>query len=454
MLGEKTLLVLRIILIITAILLGLFILFFVLDIIFKNTFLFVFTLYYFVIFSYYKVGFKNKVKYIFNIDTNIVHKNKPSPEANRLYFMLIILLGAILIVLLALNNYRWELHPAKYVEYSYDDYSIERLEKDRWLNVAWIRHYPSFYCYLEDEQDFQEYIDYLDQKEEGIQDSWSFFDSLNYEEMRNHITLYRHPLFSRERINGLDYGQVKHKSILRQLMTALWDFFTLLVLIMLGHVIVKYIYIRKRDEDLIEGKPVSTSDSYNADMPEEKKMWQRFKGKGNTDDILTEKARGLSALVYGFAKENAKDLMGEFKNVDGETVHKFMDVLYEVLIFYIHFADRLAFQHLGPEQRNTFINVLFQEIKELLFGSLGDDALAFILKDSFRDLHNKRQAEYSNHERMFPEKNEDLNVALLWDLGKKIANILESEMSLRITTRTQLMLLSLKALQLPELFEG
>jgi hypothetical protein len=154
------------------------------------------------------------------------------------------------------------------------------------------------------------------------------------------------------------------------------------------------------------------------------------------------------------AVEDAKRILEELKKDKERKVdNKFGEVVFEMLLFYLHFIDRIAFQHLGVEPRNTFIDALFIEIRERLsrIHESGIDAMQF--RSGFGNAYNARQAEYGKYKKMFAEKDEGTKDTLFWEFGKKIAGILGNEMDIVVIMYVQAIVYSLTALQLPELFQ-
>ena len=187
----------------------------------------------------------------------------------------------------------------------------------------------------------------------------------------------------------------------------------------------------------------------------EKKLWQQFQGKGNSDEILIEKAKAVSPFVVTLVIEDTKSLFQQLEKDKERKVDrdKFGAVFLEMALFYLHFVDRIAFQYLGAERRNIFIDALFVEIKEALsrIHESGIDAMQF--RSTFGDAYNERQVEYGKYKKLFAEKDEGTKDTLFWEFGKKIAGIFGSEMDIIVIMYVTTIVYSLTALQLPELFK-
>jgi len=193
---------------------------------------------------------------------------------------------------------------------------------------------------------------------------------------------------------------------------------------------------------------------FKKDKQQNKKLWEQFKNKGNNSNILVEKAKAITPFVIGFAIEDTKRLFEELeKDKERKIDNKFGEVLFEMVLFYLHFIDRTAFQYLKVEQRNTFIDALFIEIREQLsrIHESGIEATQF--RSGFGEAYNARQIEYGKYKKMFAEKDEGTKDTLFWEFGKKIAGVLGNEMDIMVIMYVQMIIYSLTALQLPELFQ-
>ena len=93
-------------------------------------------------------------------------------------------------------------------------------------------------------------------------------------------------------------------------------------------------------------------------------LWQRFQGKSNTDDVLTEKAKMLAATVIDFAHMGVSRLIEYFAKDKKVNLSKnqMEEVLFESVVFYLHFIDRITFQSLKVEQRNFFMNIFVGDV--------------------------------------------------------------------------------------------
>lgn len=185
---------------------------------------------------------------------------------------------------------------------------------------------------------------------------------------------------------------------------------------------------------------------------EVKKLWQQFKGKKNTENVLFEKAKSLSPIIIAFSVEGPRDLR-KYNELKQVVDRKFQEVSSEMIPFYIHCADRVAFQYLDPEQRKKFIVALFTAIRQELAAGCENKDDAIQLYKNFTDTYFDRQEEYSKY-KMSADKNEGYRDYLFWEFSRKCANILGDENDPRVITYILATVTSsLSAFQLPEFFQ-
>jgi len=191
---------------------------------------------------------------------------------------------------------------------------------------------------------------------------------------------------------------------------------------------------------------------FKKDDKKPKKLWQQFKGKKNTEDLLVEKAKALAPVIIGLSVTGSQKLKKyhELKNVSDDKVK---ELSYELIPFYIHCADRIAFQYFEPEQRKKFIIALFTEIRGDLSSVCENKNDAIQIMSTFTDTYFNRQEEYSKYEMSVDKDNGHKN-DLFMGFSIKTAHMLGYEMDMRIVMYIFMTVSSsLSAFQLPELFQ-
>lgn len=204
--------------------------------------------------------------------------------------------------------------------------------------------------------------------------------------------------------------------------------------------------------------------------PEAGKLWNRFKGMVNTDEVLIEKAKALAPLLVDLISEDTKSLFEELKKEKERKIddEKIGEVFFEMALFNRHYVDRIAFQYLGAEKRNVFMDALVIDFGDDLLGQMhrshylphvllgqnesGIDEAQF--RFSLTEKYRKRQQEYAEYnKRSVPEKNESAKDTLFWEFGKKTAGVLGLEMDAFLIMRIYMQTFTkYKFLELPELF--
>ncbi|MFH1200807.1 MAG: hypothetical protein V1484_00555 [bacterium] len=190
---------------------------------------------------------------------------------------------------------------------------------------------------------------------------------------------------------------------------------------------------------------------------EEQILWQRFQGKSNTDDVLTEKAKFLAAAIMDVANRGVSELIEYFvkdKKVD-ISKDQMEEVLFETVIFYLHLADRIAFHSITAEQRHFFMSIVLNDIIDIfLLNTKLTEEQKLQLIDTMHATYNERQIEYGNYKKLFSEDGKD-GGTLYWEFSDKIANVLVGPKNdIWVMMEVQNVLVRrVKILQLKELFK-
>ncbi len=187
------------------------------------------------------------------------------------------------------------------------------------------------------------------------------------------------------------------------------------------------------------------------------KLWSRFKGMANTDEILIEKAKTFAPFLFDEISGDTKSLFEALKKDEERKIDekKIGEVFFEMLLFNLHYVDRSAFSHLGAEKRNVFMDTMLIEFVQAMSitHDRGIEEAQFC--SSFVEAYEERGKEYEKYKKSFPEKNEGTKDTLFWEFGKKIARVLGLEndaiVIMCVTTYT---FTKYKFLELPELLNG
>jgi len=161
----------------------------------------------------------------------------------RKALIIIYTLITVIISLLIISQFRWELSRPIFEYISYDYFIFYRYEKDRWADVTWKRYYfPIAFLEYPDEDTVEKVIEYFNDYNVGVA-SRHILKNPEYETIRAKLLPFvRCPIFWQEAVDGKNSEVTLEKKKNRVLLTALWDISFLSCLIGLGlHI---YFYIR------------------------------------------------------------------------------------------------------------------------------------------------------------------------------------------------------------------
>ncbi len=147
-----------------------------------------------------------------------------------------------------------------------------------------------------------------------------------------------------------------------------------------------------------------------------------------------EKANILGARLVGGATEAASIIleeMGKRYNVVlcEETAPLF---IIEVMVFYMHLVDRLAFTHLGVAKREAFADRFVETVvKESLKDLVTIPDCDF--EKSLRDTYNRRQVQYTKYKFLVPKADELPKDTLCWEFSKILFGFLNDTNPVHLT---------------------
>lgn len=184
-------------------------------------------------------------------------------------------------------------------------------------------------------------------------------------------------------------------------------------------------------------------------------LWEKFKGKSNTKEVLAEKASLLAPVFIELAKGVCYSTL--FKRLSKEKIikpdkHRFWEAFSEMVFFCISVIDRFAFEYLGPTNKDLFMDHLANEVLEYMVNMYDNKEDTDRAYAGFSLVYNTKLAEYEKYKKLFPNNGEGTKDTLIWEFGKKIAYILGSENNIAVIAYTEVAASELiLKLQLPEL---
>jgi hypothetical protein len=182
-------------------------------------------------------------------------------------------------------------------------------------------------------------------------------------------------------------------------------------------------------------------------------LWDKFKGRPNTPEVLREKAGQLAyliTLVWDDPVEIAKGLHKSESSIS-EEVTKIARL--ETVIFWRRIVDEFAFRRLPSAERDQFIDAFDDSLIEKLV-STG------IKREDYERLTDERLAEYANYrlaleERWTPETGGGTKGTVRWEFAKRVGSLVGFENDIVfVSTIVLLLTKSLARLQLATLLRG
>jgi hypothetical protein len=134
-----------------------------------------------------------------------------------------------------------------------------------------------------------------------------------------------------------------------------------------------------------------------------------------------EKADTLGEGLVGGATETASMIVEnlqkhyEIRFRDGSEAPQYV---IEVIAFYMHLVDRMAFAHFGPTKRDVFIDRFIVAVVKEFLQEMSRDLSADALGNALRDTYNHRQHQYATYKALMAEKGQPLKKTLFWEFSK------------------------------------
>lgn len=143
-----------------------------------------------------------------------------------------------------------------------------------------------------------------------------------------------------------------------------------------------------------------------------------------------EKANLLGERLVGGATEAAiiigKEL-GKSFNIGFRDSNAAPQFIIEVIVFYMHLVDRLAFAHLGAAKQETFGDRFVVAVEKEVLRELCEEVSADDFAQALRDTYNHRQMQYARYKVLIPAKGEPLKDTLYWEFSKILFGFLDDQ---------------------------
>jgi hypothetical protein len=149
-----------------------------------------------------------------------------------------------------------------------------------------------------------------------------------------------------------------------------------------------------------------------------------------------EKADLLGEGLVGNATEIASFILnelGKFDNgIEFRSENTTTQFLIEVIVFYMHLVDRLAFAHLSEATREIFCDRFVVAMVREVLRELARDISADEFVNALRDTHNRRQMEYARYKALIPREDEPQKDTLYWEFSKVLFGFLNDSNPARL----------------------
>ncbi len=151
--------------------------------------------------------------------------------------------------------------------------------------------------------------------------------------------------------------------------------------------------------------------------PSDCPLWQEFVGRGSSPDIVAEKAGRLATVLVPVSLESAAAVIAEAEEYLGRELdgRSRLLVIYETLIMYVHWIDRLSFTALSAPMRTVFGDVLMHTLGVAFAKGARLEVEEF--GSEFLPMHNARVAEYAERSELM-----GLSHSVTWCVAGHVAH--------------------------------
>jgi hypothetical protein len=142
-----------------------------------------------------------------------------------------------------------------------------------------------------------------------------------------------------------------------------------------------------------------------------------------------EKADLLGEQLVGGATEIATMIVEEVAKVSPVTFRdgSALQFAVEIIVFYMHLVDRMAFAHLLPAERKIFGDRFIVAVVKETLRELSRDVSADDFGDVLRDTYNKRQMQYARYGVFISGHDQPLKDTLYWEFSKILFGLFKEQ---------------------------
>ena len=139
-------------------------------------------------------------------------------------------------------------------------------------------------------------------------------------------------------------------------------------------------------------------------------MWEHFKGKANTDQILKEKGENLAQMLVGGINGAVYAFLEELKDNKNIELNKDASaaLIYEMVYLSLHLTARVTLEVVSDKKAKIFLESLYLKSREILANefSIKDRNKVRQFNTIFDDTYVQRDNEYIRHGLVSPSPEE------------------------------------------------
>lgn len=128
-------------------------------------------------------------------------------------------------------------------------------------------------------------------------------------------------------------------------------------------------------------------------------QWQSFDGIKNSKDVLSKKASALAHAMTSLLAQSMESLQSilSFAEIEAND-ERWWSIYYDLLLFFMHIADREAFEYL-EKNRGIFVKRLLKEVAQICCKDFENDKQAAEFRKNFASNFVLFQKEFAVYER-------------------------------------------------------
>ncbi|MCX6622032.1 MAG: hypothetical protein NTY38_13380 [Acidobacteria bacterium] len=129
----------------------------------------------------------------------------------------------------------------------------------------------------------------------------------------------------------------------------------------------------------------------------------------------------VGTFLPGLAALAARELANQVPRIQaGHYAEGELDLLLELIAFYMHLANRVAFRELGAEQCSLFSHRLMVAVGNNVSTSLNKRLSSVQVVAELRDKYNEREVYYSQYRKFVADPGDSPKNTLFWEFTKVI----------------------------------